>query len=124
MTLSPAALEALCAHTWPGNVRELQNCLERAVLLVEGDTIQPGHLQLAAALPATAPGARGRWTRGSRSTGTAGCPTSPRRALAEVERRKIRRVLDQAGGDRSRAAELLQVPLRFLQSKMRELRME
>ena len=29
------------AYPWPGNVRELQNCLERAVILADGDTIHP-----------------------------------------------------------------------------------
>src|SRR5690606_31461413 len=45
--LSTAAEEALLAHSWPGNVRELQNCIERAVILAEGDTIHPQHLSLA-----------------------------------------------------------------------------
>ena len=31
---------------WPGNVRELQNCIERAAILTEGDTIHPRHLNL------------------------------------------------------------------------------
>ncbi len=47
LALSPAALDALQQYPWPGNVRELQNCLERAVILAEGDTIHPAHLQLA-----------------------------------------------------------------------------
>ena len=37
---------ARSATAWPGNVRELQNCIERAVILTEGDTIQPRHLNL------------------------------------------------------------------------------
>ena len=35
-----------CAYPWPGNVRELQNCIERAVILTEGDTIHARHLNL------------------------------------------------------------------------------
>ena len=46
LTLSPAALEALQAYPWPGNVRELQNCLERAVILADGDVIQPQQFNL------------------------------------------------------------------------------
>jgi DNA-binding NtrC family response regulator len=41
---STSALEALCAHSWPGNVRELQHAVERALLVCDGDEIQPGHL--------------------------------------------------------------------------------
>ena len=45
LSLSPAALEQLLSYRWPGNVRELQNCIERAVILADGDTMQPRHLQ-------------------------------------------------------------------------------
>ena len=44
--LSPAALEQLVTYRWPGNVRELQNCIERAVILTEGDAILTRHLNL------------------------------------------------------------------------------
>jgi transcriptional regulator with GAF, ATPase, and Fis domain len=46
LALSPAALDELRSYAWPGNVRELQNCIERAVILCDGDTIQPRHLNL------------------------------------------------------------------------------
>lgn len=42
-TISPAALELLCAHDWPGNVRQLQNAIFRAVVLCEEDALQPFH---------------------------------------------------------------------------------
>ena len=42
--ISSAAIEAFLAHKWPGNVRELENCIERAVLLTEGDAIEMIHL--------------------------------------------------------------------------------
>jgi len=42
--LSPAAVDALTQHTWPGNVRELENLMERLVITVEDDTIEPSHL--------------------------------------------------------------------------------
>jgi len=34
----------LIQYHWPGNVRELQNCMERAVLICDGDTIKGIHL--------------------------------------------------------------------------------
>ena len=46
LLLSPAALDELRSYRWPGNVRELQNCIERAVILTDGDTIHPRHLNL------------------------------------------------------------------------------
>ena len=46
LALSDSAIDALRAYGWPGNVRELQNCIERAVILTEGDTIHARHLNL------------------------------------------------------------------------------
>ncbi len=40
-SLSPAALDALGAHDWPGNVRELENVIQRALVLWNGDPIEP-----------------------------------------------------------------------------------
>ncbi len=41
---SPAALDALKRHTWRGNVRELRNTVERLLIMVEGDTVEPDDL--------------------------------------------------------------------------------
>ena len=41
---------------WPGNVRELQNCIERAVILTDGDAIQPRHLE--SVVPSAVPPSR------------------------------------------------------------------
>jgi len=42
--LSRAAIDLLIAYGWPGNVRELENCIERAVLLCDDDTLHAHHL--------------------------------------------------------------------------------
>ncbi len=42
--LSSAVIDMLMSYHWPGNVRELENCIERAVLVAEGDVIHPYHL--------------------------------------------------------------------------------
>lgn len=44
--MSSACLNALQQYPWPGNVRQMENSLLRAVSLVEGDTLEPEHLQL------------------------------------------------------------------------------
>ncbi len=46
ITLSPAALDELCAYRWPGNVRELRNIIERAVILFPGGVIGPDEMAL------------------------------------------------------------------------------
>ncbi len=116
--LSPEAVAALMAHDWPGNIRELQNALERAVILADGDTLLPRHLSLS---PVPRSGSSGDpWERidlsGSLAEATA-------RAVAEVERRKIQQALDEAGGDRGRAADRLQINFKALDAKMRELKL-
>jgi len=42
--ISTPAIEMLTRYHWPGNVRELENCIERAVLLCDGDVIRSEHL--------------------------------------------------------------------------------
>ena len=49
--LAPSAIEELQKYHWPGNVRELQNCMERAVILSESDTIHGRHLNLSLHAP-------------------------------------------------------------------------
>jgi Nif-specific regulatory protein len=42
--ISTSAIDLLVQYHWPGNVRELQNCMERAVLICDGDAIKGIHL--------------------------------------------------------------------------------
>ena len=42
--ISTPAIEMLTSYHWPGNVRELENCIERAVLLCDGQVIRSEHL--------------------------------------------------------------------------------
>jgi DNA-binding NtrC family response regulator len=116
--LSPDAVAALMAHDWPGNIRELQNALERAVILADGDMLLPRHLSLT---PVPKGGSStDPWERidlrGSLADVTA-------RTVAEVERRKVQQALQEAGGDRGRAADLLQINFKALEAKMRELKL-
>ena len=121
--LSSAAIAALETHAWPGNVRELQNCIERAVILAEGDTIHAQHLNLGAAelgraaQPATP---RDPWEDIDLS---GSLPEASRRVLIEVERRKIRQALDDARWDHTRAASALQIPSRLLLARIRDFKL-
>jgi DNA-binding NtrC family response regulator len=121
LTLAPSAEQALRDYSWPGNVRELQNCIERAVILADGDTIRASQLSLSfQAAPAGAPAPSddpGPWAQIDLSGSLA---DATRRVVAEVERRKIEQVLKEADGNRIRAAELLQISQKAFLSKIRE----
>jgi DNA-binding NtrC family response regulator len=120
MALSQAAAEELLAYPWPGNVRELQNCIERAVILTEGDTIHSRHLHLSfREAPAAAPNDvdDGPWSKINLSGTLA---EASRRVIAEVERRKIDQALKEAAGNRGRAAEILQVSFKTFLGKLKE----
>jgi DNA-binding NtrC family response regulator len=43
---APDAMRRLVKYPWPGNVRELENVIERAVVMVEDETVRPDHLIL------------------------------------------------------------------------------
>ena len=108
------------AYSWRGNVRELQNCIERAVILTEGDTIHTRHLNLVSnidAAPPRAEEATSPWD-GIDLSGT--LADASRRVLAEVERRKIAQVLKETGGNAGRSAELLQVSYKQFMQKVRD----
>jgi transcriptional regulator with GAF, ATPase, and Fis domain len=110
--LSPSAVERLVSWDWPGNVRELKNVVERAVLLASGPIIRPADVVLGApgepGLPV--PSLEGsleetieRWRRAG-------------------EGARIRRALEESAGDRALAAEALDVPLRKLAQRIRDLK--
>ncbi len=121
LMMSPAAQQELMAYPWPGNVRELQNCIERAVILAEGDTIHPRNLNLSFRPAASAPVEPSPWERIDVSGTLA---DASRRVLAEVERRKIAGALKQAGGSREGAADALQIPVKALVGKMKDYGIE
>jgi DNA-binding NtrC family response regulator len=117
MTLSPAALDALKAYPWPGNVRELQNCLERAAILADGDTLHPQQFNLDVPDMSRAENPLATLDlSGSLADAT-------NRAVAEVERQVIRRALDEHNGDVARAADALQIGFKVLVAKRRVLGM-
>ena len=123
LTLSPDAIESLKVYHWPGNVRELQNCIERSVILADGDSIQPRHLNLSFVDPASesAPAPPDPWSTFDFS---GSLNEVSRRALAEIERRKIEQTLRDADQDRGRAAEILGVTYKGLLAKLKEYRLE
>ena len=117
LVLSPGALEQLQSYRWPGNVRELQNCIERAVILSDGDSILPRHLNLSFAAPLETETPVSPFA----SLDLTGTLTEvTRRITAQVEKAKIEEILLEASGNKGRAAELLQVSYKTLLAKLKE----
>ncbi len=104
--ISVAALRALEEHLWPGNARELENAVERALVLSGGERVDAGHL------PSTV----------SSRAPVALAPAedlSVKRQTARLERELIQRALERTRGNRTRAAQLLELSHRALLYKIR-----
>jgi DNA-binding NtrC family response regulator len=117
LTLAQSAIQELQTYGWPGNVRELQNCIERAVILTEGDTIHARHLNLSFRDAVAIVAGDDQWAAIDLSGTLA---EASRRVVTEVERRKIEQTLKETSGDRGRTAEVLQVSYKALITKLKE----
>jgi two-component system response regulator AtoC len=111
---SQQAMKLLLDYQWPGNVRELENVIERGLIMSEGGELGPD------ALPDKVKG-------GSRETFTGVIPVgclSLKQAEELLERDFIRRALEKTGGNRTRAARLLEISHRSLLYKIKEYGLE
>ena len=101
--VTPDAMRVLEQHAWPGNVRELRNVIERATILARGDMIELAHL------PAL----------GAQAAAPANSLTiAPGMTVDEAEQKLILATLDAAGGNKTRAAEMLGISLKTLHNKL------
>lgn len=115
-TLSQPAMELLMSHAWTGNVRELQNCIERAVILSDGREIYPEHL-----------GIKLREGEGISASnlpmeGTLQEISSAATRMAETM--LIKKVMKETSGNKTRAAEILQVSYKTLLTKIKDYGIE
>ena len=102
-------ISALERYDWPGNVRELENTIERAVVLTTGSVISAAAISLV----------------GATSASSAGLPSMRlHQNLEWVERETIRRALDQAGGIKKDAAELMGISQRALSYYLAKYRID
>ncbi|MGE4280758.1 MAG: sigma-54-dependent transcriptional regulator [Magnetospirillum sp.] len=105
--LSEAAENCLRHYSWPGNVRELRNLIERLTILRGGALITPDDL------PA-------EMRNGAETIGRAPIGHS----LADTERALLEDALAEAGGHKSRAAEILGISRHALKRRLHRLGME
>jgi DNA-binding NtrC family response regulator len=110
--ITSEALDILKNHTWKGNVRELENCIERSVILCDGKTILPEHLVLSP----------------SEITDTflqelsmeGGLEEVSKAAIRTVEIKLIKKVLNEVGGNKTKAAQILKVSYKTLLTKIKD----
>jgi two-component system, NtrC family, response regulator len=98
--IAESSLQLLKQHSWKGNIRELKNVIERAAILADGSEILPEHLpfeiqQQNAANPHEL-------------------------SLAAIEKQHIQKILQYTGGNKAKAARLLEIGLATLYRKMEE----
>lgn len=103
--ISDYAVSILQSYSWPGNVRELENVLERAKILAGDGIITEEHLP-----PALKQA--GQKEEPDEETSLS------RKSLDKTEELMIRKALEEAGGNKSKAARILGITRRRLYSKM------
>ncbi|MDA8078714.1 MAG: sigma-54 dependent transcriptional regulator [Nitrospiraceae bacterium] len=103
--ISNDALAALAKYPWPGNLRELKNVMRRAVLAADGDTIDHGCVAC---------------LLNGEGFGQEVPFLSLREAVKQLERKMIAQALIKTGGNKSRAAELLDMSYKNLFDKVKE----
>jgi transcriptional regulator with PAS, ATPase and Fis domain len=107
--IEDGVLKALQQYDWPGNVRELENTIERAVVLSITHTITPGNVAIVGGPATTAPA----------------LPSLRLHQNIEwAEKETVRRALEQAGGVKKDAAELMGISQRALSYYLAKYRIE
>lgn len=110
-SISEEAMRLLMEYNWKGNVRELENTIERAMILADGSVIEPRHISLVSAdtetcleaVPMEGP-----------------LEETTKAAIRIAESIRIKRALERARWNKTRAAEELQISYKTLLTKIKE----
>ena len=142
--VSRETLNILTNYHWRGNVRELENVMERAMLLCDGEEIQPNHLLMSSQLGETSINAdlasiTAAKTTNSKSVSvkkdsndtdyqdsqdSSGLGIEVGMSMKEAEKRFIFKTLHETKGNRTHAAKTLGISIRTLRNKLNEYREE
>ena len=99
--ITPEASDILKAHHWSGNIRELQNCIEKAVILCDGNVLTASDIELPQAV-------------------AAGAEFSGNETLEETEEKAIRAAMARFGGNLSMVAKSLEISRPTLYAKLKK----
>jgi transcriptional regulator with GAF, ATPase, and Fis domain len=116
LTISDEAMDILLKAPWKGNVRELENVIERAVIYAEGGSIRAQDLGISESSILDALAENVPMDGPLQEIAAA--------AMRIAESRRIRQVLKQTGGNKTRAAEVLQVSYKTLLTKIKDYQLE
>ena len=104
--VSSEALQLMMGYRWPGNIRELRNVIERAMVLCDGQEIQPGHLPAELSDNIVPLGGLGP-SRLRMALPPKG--VNLRNLVSQLEEQLIKEALAKTGGNQTRAATLLSI---------------
>jgi two-component system NtrC family response regulator len=115
MRLTDEAVQKLLQYSWPGNIRELQNCIERAVILSDGQTIDEKDVL----------------TSSPASTGSIAdylnlevpLPEIRRAAADEAERCAVLKAWKDSDHNAEKAAQILGITVKTLSAKLKDLKL-
>jgi len=115
--LSPEAMRVLMAYEFPGNVRELENIIERGVIFCRGNSLTVADLQMEGSAAAASPLLESQMAE---------LPfrEAKDRAIQYFHHQYIRRLLEQHGGNISRAAEAAGIQRQYLHRLIKEAGIE
>ena len=121
MTITPAAMQILLTHSWTGNVRELRNTMEYVVAAAPDEVVEPSDL----------PERLGGTSAVTPTTGPVPIvdprpPDAPFRnindEIRELERKRMVEALAAAGGVKTKAAALIEMPIRTFTLKLKQFK--
>jgi DNA-binding NtrC family response regulator len=114
-SFSESCLEAMFDYSWPGNVRQLRSAIRRAVLLAD-DLVTDRHLEIKrVSVPGLA------FTPKVQGTPWRDLPLKEivRRSILTVEKEVLAQALKYTGGNKAKAARLLQIDYKTMHTKVR-----
>ncbi len=114
--LDPAVLDLFSTYHWPGNARELRNVIERAAIVAATGAVHVNHL------PSPFFFAKSAADEALSLVGSGGIVLQPGHRMSESDEAFIKATLQHAGNNRKRAAEMLGISLRTLQTRLKEFR--
>jgi two-component system response regulator AtoC len=118
--MTDEALALVQGYAWPGNIRELENLIERTLLFADGPRIDVADLPPLLRSPGLLTPLPGPGPLLPPAAGETGLKDIVRQRAAELEKDLIARALEETGGNVTRAAKLLQISRKSLQTKMKE----